>query len=261
MFSMDEVAIVNGISIVYQVEGQGEPVILLHGNGLSGGMWKYNIGPLSRRFKVYAPDLPGFGRSDKPDADYGVEYYVEFLRSFMDALQIEKAALVGHSFLGVVAATFAVRCPDRVTKLVLADACSVISMSSPLYKAALKVGLWSMARSRKMFTRQLLYDGALDARLDGVWLLPDSKDSRRAFYRNCREILDISVDYFWLLGQVSSPTLVLGGSCDRLVPPQGIRKYGELTWGAQTVFFEKCAHLPNVESPEKFNAEVLGFLA
>ena len=183
---MDEVVIVNGMSIAYQVEGQGEPVILLHGNGLSGGLWKYNIGPLSPRYQVFAPDLPGFGRSDKPDADYGVEYYVEFLKSFMDALQIRKAALVGHSFLGVVAATFAVRCPDRVTKLVLADACSVISMSSPVYKAALKVGLWSMARSRKMFTRQLLYDGALDSRLDGVWLLPDSKDSRRAFSRNCR---------------------------------------------------------------------------
>jgi pimeloyl-ACP methyl ester carboxylesterase len=261
MFGMDEVAIVNGLNIFYQVEGTGEPIILLHGNGLSHGMWKYNIGPLSRRFKVFAPDLPGFGLSDKPDADYGVEYYVEFLRSFMDALQIDKAALVGHSFLGVVAATFAVRCPDRVTKLVLADACGVISLGSPFYKAVLKVGLWAMARSRKVFCRQLLYDGALGSRLDGVWLLPDSRDSRRAFYRNCREILDINLDYIWLLGKVSAPTLVLGGSCDRLVPPKGIRKYGELIRGSQTVFFERCAHLPNVESPDKFNADVIGFLA
>ena len=145
----------------------------------------------------------------------------------MDALQIRKAALVGHSFLGVVAATFAMRCPDRVTKLVLADACSVISMTPRLQGGAQSRPLVD-GRSRKMFTRQLLYDGALDSRLDGVWLLPDSKDSRRAFYRNCRKILALNVDYFWLLGQVRSPTLVLGGSCDRLVPPKGIRKYGEL---------------------------------
>ncbi|HUL62764.1 MAG TPA: alpha/beta hydrolase [Methanocella sp.] len=258
---MDEVAIVNGLSIAYRVEGHGEPVILLHGNGLSGAMWKYNIGQLARRFQVFAPDLPGFGRSDKPDADYGVEYYVAFLRSFMDALQIEKAALVGHSLLGVVAATFAARYPGRVTKLVLADACGVISLGSPVYKAALKVGLRATARSRTMFQMQLLHDGGLGPRLDGVPLVTDGKESRRAFYRNCREVLDVDLNYLWLLGQVRAPVLVLGGSCDRLVPPRGIRKYGEIIRGSRTVFFEKCAHLPNVENPEKFNAEVIGFLA
>jgi pimeloyl-ACP methyl ester carboxylesterase len=258
---MDEVAIVNGINIAYQVEGTGEPIILLHGNGLSHGMWKYNIGPLSQRFKVFAPDLPGFGRSDKPDADYGVEYYVDFLKGFMDALRIEKAVLVGHSFLGVVAATFAVRNPGRVTKLVLADACGIISLDRPFYKAVLKVGLRAMARSRKVFYGQLLYDGALGSRLDDVWLVPDSRESRRAFYLNCREILDINLDYIWLLGKVDAPTLVLGGNCDRLAPPKGIKKYGELIRGSQTVFFERCAHLPNVETPDRFNAEILGFLA
>ena len=257
---MDELAIVDGIKVVYQTEGRGEPVILLHGNGLSHGMWKYNTGPLSRHFRVVAPDLPGFGDSDKPDAPYGVEYYVAFLASFMDALKIEKATLVGHSFLGVVAATFAVRFPHRVAKLVLADACSVISMDSRYYRAAFKASLWLMARSRRAFSRGMLYDQSAGSRLDSVWLLPDDRGSRKAFYRNCSEILDINLDYLWLLKQVQAPTLVLGGSCDRLVPPAGIRKYGELIRGARTVILEKCAHLPNVERPEEFNAEVLKFL-
>ena len=63
---MDEVAIVNGISIAYQVEGQGEPVILLHGNGLSGGMWKYNIGPLSQRYQVLRPICPASAGRTSP---------------------------------------------------------------------------------------------------------------------------------------------------------------------------------------------------
>jgi pimeloyl-ACP methyl ester carboxylesterase len=87
------------------------------------------------------------------------------------------------------------------------------------------------------------------------------RDGRRAFYRNCREILDINLDYLLLLGQVKAPTLVLGGDCDRLVPPRGIRKYGELIAGARTVLFAKCAHLPNIERPDEFNQEVLAFLA
>jgi pimeloyl-ACP methyl ester carboxylesterase len=257
---MDEAAIVNGIRVVYQAEGHGEPVILLHGNGLSHSMWKYNVGPLSRRFHVIAPDLPGFGLSDKPDAPYGVEYYVAFLESFMDILKIERAALVGHSFLGVVAATFAVRFPHRVTKLVLADACSVVSTDSRYYRAVFKASLWVMARSRRAFSRGLIYDSAADSRLDSVGLLPDNRDSRMAFYRNCSEIMDINLDYLWLLKQVKAPTLVMGGSFDRLVPPAGIRKYGELIRGSRVVLMEKCAHVPNVERPEEFNAEVLKFL-
>ncbi len=257
---MDEAAIVNDIRVVYQAEGRGEPVILLHGNGLSHGMWKYNIVPLSRRFRIIAPDLPGFGLSDKPDVPYGVEYYVAFLASFMDALKIEKATLVGHSFLGVVAATFAVRFPHRVTKLVLADACSIVSMDSRYYRVVFKASLWVMARSRRAFSRGMIYDRTAGSRLDDVWLLPDNRHSRIAFYRNCSEILDINLDYFWLLKQVEAPTLVLGGSFDRLVPSAGIRKYGELIRGSRTVLLEKCAHLPNVERPEEFNAEILKFL-
>lgn len=257
---MCEAAIVNGVRIAYQAEGRGEPVILLHGNGLSRGMWRYNVGPLSRRFRVIAPDLPGFGDSDKPDAPYGVQYYLDFLAAFMDALHIEKAALVGHSFLGVVAATFAVRFPHRVSKLVLADACSIVSMDSRYYRAMFKASLWLMARSRRAFSRGLFYDRSASMRLDGIPLIPDSRDSRKAFYRNSSEILDINLDYLWLLQQVKAPTLVLGGRCDRLVPPAGVRKYGELIRGARTVILEKCAHLPNVERPEEFNAEVLRFL-
>jgi|AGTN01.2.fsa_nt_gi Predicted hydrolases or acyltransferases (alpha/beta hydrolase superfamily) len=258
---MGEVATVNGLKIFYQVEGRGDPVILLHGNGLSHGMWKHNIGPLSQRFRVYAPDLPGFGQSDKPDVGYGTDYYVRFLSDFMDALAIEKAVIIGHSFLGVTAATFAVKSPGRVTKLVLADACGVISMGGYLYKMALKTGLRIAMRNRRAFCGQLLYDGARSELLDGVWLAPDSKDGRRAFYRNCGEIMDLNLDYLWLLGQVKAPTLVLGGNCDRLVPPKGIRKYGELILGSRTAILERCAHLPNVERPDQFNAEVMRFLA
>ncbi len=258
---MDEVAIVNGLSIAYQVEGHGEPVILLHGNGLSRGMWKHNVGPLSLRFKVFAPDLPGFGQSDKPDADYGVEYYVEFLRSFMDALQIEKAAIVGHSFLGVVAATFAVRRPGPGDEAGAGRCLRHHLHGQPRLQGRAQGRPVDDGPEPQNLLRAIAVRRLHGLRLDGVWLLPDSKDSRRAFYRNCREILDINLDYIWLLGQVRAPALVLGGSCDRLVPPKGIRKYGELIRGSQTVFFEKCAHLPNVESPDKFNTDVMGFLA
>lgn len=258
---MDAFIIINGVKVFYQAEGQGEPLILLHGNGLSHGMWKYNVGPLSGRYRVYAPDLPGFGRSDKPDVAYGAEYYLRFLEAFMDGLQIEKASLVGHSFLGVVAATFAVRHPERVQKLVLADACSVITTGSPYYRLALKAGLRLTARSRTLFVRQMGPGPVLSPALGDVPLSPDSRESRVAFYRNCNEILDLDTQYFELIAGVKAPTLVLGGSVDRLAPPQGLKKYGEIIRSARTVVLDGCGHLPNVEEPDRFNAEVLGFLA
>ncbi len=124
---MEVHADVGGIKVFYQTEGVGEPVILIHGNGLSHGQWKYNIGPLSQSYKVYAPDLPGFGRSDKPEVEYGVPYYVEFLRSFINVLHISRPIIIGHSMGGAIAAGLAAKYPQEVAGLALSDATGIIA--------------------------------------------------------------------------------------------------------------------------------------
>ncbi|MFO8056814.1 MAG: alpha/beta hydrolase [bacterium] len=96
---------------------------LLHSGAVAtADSWNYNIQALAEAgFHVVAPDLPGFGASDKPDKDYTLEDFTGYLAAFMDEMGMEKASLVGHGLGGKIAAQYALENPDRVNKLVLVD--------------------------------------------------------------------------------------------------------------------------------------------
>src|SRR5215210_8993317 len=89
------------------------PVLLLHGGGYDSASrsYKQSIGPISQYHKVFAPDWPGFGESDKPKMRYSTEFYVDFLGHLMDALGLEKASLVGISMGGAISLGFSLRWP------------------------------------------------------------------------------------------------------------------------------------------------------
>src|SRR5512139_2539361 len=109
---------VDGINAHYLVRGDGPPVILVHGVGAGVLDWRLTIEPLSKRHRVYALDMVGFGHSDKPKVQYTLAYYAAFLQRFMDAVQLKRASLVGQCFGGAVVLSVATSSPDRVDKLV-----------------------------------------------------------------------------------------------------------------------------------------------
>ncbi len=257
---MEAYASVCGVKLYYEAEGSGKAVILVHGNGLSHGQWKLNIKPFSRYYRVYAPDLPGFGQSDKPDAGYGVRYYVEFLRSFMDAMGMERAAIVGSSMGGAIAAVFASLYKDRVSGLVLCDPTGfvpeAISRNKELYNAF--IGL--MIRSRRLYCRPMFYNSSAMRLLEGTSMVTDSKESRDAFMKNCKAILQYDPEYVRSLMSITAPTLIIWGEDDLLLPSDDAEKYRSLIAGAKVKIIPYCGHMPNVERHEEFNSAVLSFL-
>jgi 2-hydroxymuconate-semialdehyde hydrolase len=113
----------NGIQTNYHEHGQGEPVVLIHGSGpgVTGwANWRLTIPALAENFRVIAPDIVGFGYTERPaNVQYNMQTWVSHIFGFMDALGIEKAHIVGNSFGGALALAMAIRAPQRVGRLVL----------------------------------------------------------------------------------------------------------------------------------------------
>ncbi len=110
---------VNGIKICYEIQGEGEPLILVHGFGVKKEVWMCQFGPLSEKFKVIRFDNRGAGQSDHPDELFTMEMLAEDIRGLMDGLNIEKAHIIAWSLGGMIAQHFAIKYPERINKLVL----------------------------------------------------------------------------------------------------------------------------------------------
>ncbi len=258
---MEEYIDVDGVKVYYRAEGSGSAVILVHSNGLSLGQWKHNVGPLSKYYKVYTPDLPGFGLSEKPDAEYGVEYYAGFLKSFMDTLGIPKAALVGSSLGGAVVAAFAARNPGRAAGIVLADPTGLVPENYSRNKELYNVFLSLMIRSRRLYCRPMFHDSSAMKALEGTQLVTDSKESRDAFIKNCKAILYYDPGYAKALMSITAPALIIWGEDDLLLPVEDAQKYRELIPGSIVKVISYCGHMPNVEKYAEFNRAILDFFA
>jgi len=108
-------------SIAYIDEGSGDKTILLvHGLASNAGFWRYNIEALSKDNRVIAIDLPGYGKSDKGDYDYGMAFYADQIATFIDRMSLENVIYVGHSMGGQIGITLSINHPDVIDELVLA---------------------------------------------------------------------------------------------------------------------------------------------
>lgn len=255
--------------------GDGPPVVLIHGLGASAEIWSANIGALAARHRVFAPDLPGFGKTAMPPGmDFSPAAYSRFVRDFMTALGIGRAALVGHSLGGGVALRVTLDEPGRVDRLVLASSAGLgPDVSLPLRIASLpffdRVFWRPPLPVFTRFLRRLVYDPAAIspefARLYyDMFFQPGAV---RAFTAVLRAVVTIRGARPGILepireglGTIAAPVLILWGRRDRILPVgQAIEAAGRIP-GARLHIFERCGHMPNIEYPAEFNRLVLEFL-
>lgn len=115
---VEETRTVDGIDLHVETTGEGPPVLLIHGLGGASTSWTPVAEALSERYRVIVPDLPGFGRSEKPDRSYTPAFYVDLIASLLDDLGIDKTHVVGSSLGGQIVLEFALEHPDRVNRVV-----------------------------------------------------------------------------------------------------------------------------------------------
>jgi pimeloyl-ACP methyl ester carboxylesterase len=248
--------------INYYQAGDGPAVILLHGLGLDATLWRLQIPTLAQMQRVYAVDMIGFGRSDKPPLEYSVETFVEFLDGFMKKAGIPRATLVGLSLGGWIAAEFAAQHPEMVERLVLVDAAGIrppLPLTEPML-AILNPG--SLAEERSLL-ELVLYNKEL-ATEEFVELLFTHRMRSGNGYTVARVIHRMLTRDEWVnekLGGVRAPALVVWGRQDMLLPLALGVEYARRLPGAKLVVIEECGHLPPLEKPGEFAKAVLDFLA
>jgi pimeloyl-ACP methyl ester carboxylesterase len=264
--SVYQVAEVNGAKLRYDVQGQGEPIVLIHSALGDLVSWDDQIADFSSRYKVVRYDVRGWGRSTGPETGYA-EY--EDLRALLDYLGIARAALVGCSYGGGIAIDFALACPDRVTGLVPVGP-ALGGHESPPDEPVDALRREMMEAYQRGDMRRA---AELTARtwVDGPGRSPDQVDPE--FRRRALEM--IAATYAlpdrdqppWLqppaagrLGEIHSPLLVLVGEHDISGMQARARLIAEQAPDAQLTILKDTAHLPNMEHPEAFNRAVLDFL-
>ena len=241
-------------------------VILLHGLGGSAENWHFNaaitnILPLAANYHVIAPDQVGFGKSDKPLIKYRVGTYVDFLDKFMAELKIEKASLVGNSMGGWVAGLMAIKYPNRVEKIVLADAAGIIPANvntDEIYQLNNSTRDEIRANMKRIFANpalqnnEALVDQFLTARVsanDGYTI--------NSLIESIRRKEDFLNDR---LGEIKKPTLIIWGKQDGLLPLADATTFNKGIAGSQLIIFDNCGHAPQFEKALDFNKTVLEFL-
>ena len=266
---------IGDINTRYWAEGdKGSNVVLIHGLGASADIWMHNISAIAEGYRVYAPDLVGFGRSAKPDVKYAPSYMAAFINEFMTALDIKHACLVGMSLGGGVALQCVMQFPGNVQRLVLVDSAG-LGREMPLAMRLATIPvlgelMLSPSRAGMAFVlKHLVYDPAVitDDLIDLYYELNFSQGAAKtvlSVLRTCATILggraDVLDPVIKNLDNIKIPTLIIWGREDRLFPVRQARFAREKIPDSHLHIFERCGHMPNFERPEEFNSMVLNFL-
>lgn len=264
----EETLYIDGSGIHYVDRGQGPPLVLIHGLAGSAANFQAIIPLLAQRFRVVAPDLLGFGLSDRPpDGDYSQRAQARLLRDFMERLGILKASLLGHSLGGVVALRFASLFPERVDRLILVCSAPPVPLSSPLLawpplrpllEAVMGLALHAR-RFREGILRQGFWDPSfLTAELAERYLSPSRlRGSARAL---AKTIADIGGEEPIALSQVRHPTLLLWGVDDRWLPPSVGERMAASLANAHLRVIARSRHLLLEERPQAAAEAISSFL-
>lgn len=237
-------------------------VILLHGLGGSIANWAMNTPAIAQNYHVFALDQVGFGKSDKPALKYRVGTYVDFLDKFMSELKIEKASLVGNSMGGWVAAWTAIKYPNRVEKIVLADAAGIVPANvdiNQIYQLNNSTRDEVRANMKRIFATPALQNNeALVDQFMTARVTANDGGTINSLIESIGRREDLLNDR---LGDVKKPTLIIWGKDDGLVPVADAYTFNKGIVGSELLIFDQTGHVPQFEKAADFNRAVLAFLA
>lgn len=268
--------VVDGQRLAYVDEGDGPPLLLLHGFGGAIWQWEYQLPALSATHRVIALDLLGAGLSDKPDIAYRPDEYLHYVRGFLDALGIDRVTVIGNSMGAGIALGLALTTPDRIDRLILIGGLPPNvkgTLTSPLIRRALDtqaptwlirfLGWFAGTSATNRVLEEIVYDHRL--------LTPAVRDRS---HRNrqgggmigpalatARALPLWESDYAPRLGTITHQTLVLWGEQDRVFPLAVGKTLAAHLPQAHVIAIPQAGHIPQWEQPDAVNRAIATFLS
>jgi pimeloyl-ACP methyl ester carboxylesterase len=256
--------------------GQGPPLVFVHGLAGSWQNWLEQLPAFAADHRVIAVDLPGFGYSPMPRDEISISGYARILDALSETLEIESAAWVGNSMGGFVSAELAIAFPPRVQRLVLVSAAGIASehqreaKAIPLmrriefilgfYTAWIASKSENVARRRRLRQVTLWSVARHPARLPAPLAAEQLRGSGKPGFLDAFAALS-SYPIRDRLNKISCPTLIVWGDSDKLVPTHDADVFEELIDNSRKVIYEDTGHVPMLERPARFNADLRAFLA
>lgn len=205
---------INGLELNYICEGEGENILILHGWGANIESVLPVFNHLKKRFKVYAMDLPGHGKSEKPKDVWGTMDFAKAVKTFIDEMGIEKVTLIGHSHGGRISIILGNKYPELIDKIILVDSAGIIPKRH--FKYYFKV--YTFKTLKKLYNTLYFWDDK-EERMKKFYKRFGSTDYRNAegIMRNIMvKVVNDNLQPF--LKGIKAPTLLIWGKDDTATP-------------------------------------------
>jgi 3-oxoadipate enol-lactonase len=255
---------INGLSIHYDLFGEGEPVVFLNGVMMTTQSWVLQTSLFRQRYRCLLHDFRGQLLSDKPDEPWTLEDHATDLRTLLDHLEIERCHLVGTSYGGEVGLIFAYTWPHRVKSLSVIS--SVSEVGPELDRA---VAIWAetaLEAPGKLYRTSLPSNFSPGFIAANPQLVEQGEERLRAcppeFFPAFARLVDAfrKAGFTAELERIQCPTLVLVGEKDALKPPEYSRLIAERIPDSELLLIAGAGHAVILEKPREVNTAVLGFI-
>lgn len=259
------------VNVIEHGEGEGPPVLFVHGLGGSWKNWLENLPAIGLHRRALALDLPGFGDSELPAGEISITGYAQCVEEICRRLELGTVDVVGNSMGGFVSAELAITHPNRVRRLVLVDAAgiSIVDLRRAPTRTLMRLvavqASWGTGQ-RMILARPRLRHLAFRAimrhptRVSLDLVAHQAGGPGMPGFLLAMDAL-LSYDFRERLGEISAPTLVIHGEDDMLVPVADAWEFKRLIPQARLQILQDTGHVPMLERPETFNRMLADFLA
>jgi len=254
---------VDGNKVRYLESGDSKNIlVLVHGLGASAERWNNVIPNFAKYYHVIVPDLIGFGYSDKPIVDYTTDFFSTFLGKFFDALGIKRPNVIGSSLGGQIAALYASANPNNIKKLILVSPSGAMKQSTPALDAYIMAALYPNEQSAKNAFEMMESSGneVDDEIVHGFIERMQLPNAKLAFMSTVLGLKNSEI-ITTKLHTIHSPTLIIWGSKDPVIPIQYAESFASSIKDCRFYRMDDCGHTPYVQDPNAFSSIVLEFLS